>query len=159
MKGMLKWPLLIAAFVVLARLALERAGAPESVNNIFSVVILYLLICPLYFATRIARSGVPRPYGTLLKTTALYTALARAMVIPTYWLAYIYQWPQPRFSVSQGGVVGPGVSPLNGYVVIPVAAALLWIVGSLIIGGGLGSIVIAVKRRSSKKARETIAAR
>jgi hypothetical protein len=159
MKGVLKWPLIIAAVVVISRVVLERAGAPEAVNNILSVVVLYVLIAPLYFAFRIATTGVVRPYITLLKTTALYTMLARAMVIPTYWLAYYYQWQQPRFSTAQGGVVGPGVTPLFGYVLIPIGAALVWIIISLVVGGGLGSIVIAVKRKSAKKVSATVAAR
>lgn len=159
MKGVLKWPLIIAAIVVVLRVVLERAGAPEAVNNIVSVVVLYVLIAPLYFAFRIAKTGVARPYLTLLKTTALFTMLARAMVIPTYWLAYYYQWQQPRFSTAQNGVVGPGVTPLFGYVLIPIGAALVWIIISLIVGGGLGSIVIAVKRKSAKKVSEAVAAR
>ena len=112
MKRLLKWALIVAAVVVVLRIVLEQAGASDSVSNIFSVVILYVLIGPLYFASQIGASNVPRPYVALLKTTALFTALARAMVIPTYWLAYIYQWPQGRFSVGQGGVVGPGVTPM-----------------------------------------------
>jgi hypothetical protein len=149
MKGLLKGPLVIAAIVVIARILMERAGAPEALNNVLSVVVLYVLICPLYFAYCIAKSNVARPYSALLKTTALYTALARAMVIPTYWLAYIYQWPQGRFSVQQGGVVGPGVTPLRGFLLIPLLAAAAWIIVSLIVGGGFGSILIAIKRKSA----------
>ena len=74
------------------------------------------------------------------------------MVIPTYWLAYMYQGPQYRFSVAGGGNVGPGVSPFMGYVGIPLVAAAVWILISLIVGGGLGSILIAVKRKSARKA-------
>ena len=147
MKGLLKWPLIIAAIVVVVRVVLEQAGAPDRLNNLFSVVVLYVLVFPLYFAVRIANSGVARPYRTLLKTTALYTALARSMVIPTYWLAYYFQWTAPRFSVAQGGNVGEGVTPLFAYILIPLGAALAWILASLVIGGGLGSIVIAVKRK------------
>ena len=153
MKGMMKWPLIIAAIFVVVRVVLEQAGAPGWLNNLFSVVVLYLVVVPIYFSVRIADSGVARPYVTLLKMTALYTALARAMVIPTYWLAYYYQWSAPRFSVAMGGNVGPDVTPLVGYVLIPVGAALAWIVASLVIGGGLGSIVIAVKRRTPAKAK------
>ena len=78
------------------------------------------------------------------------------MVIPTYWLAYAYQWPQARFSTDAGGNVGPGITPLWGYVLIPIGAALLWILISLLVGGGLGSILIAVKRKSAKKVAETV---
>ena len=158
MKGLLKGPLIIAAFLVVARVILERAGAPETVNNLFSVVVFYVLIAPLYFAFRIAKSGVERPYRTLLKTIALFTALARAMVIPTYWLAYAYSWPQLRFSVRGGGNVGPGVTPFMGYVGIPLVAAVVWILVSLVVGGGLGSILIALKRRSAKKLPGSLAA-
>ncbi|HYR92507.1 MAG TPA: hypothetical protein VE422_51160 [Terriglobia bacterium] len=156
MKGLMKWPLIIAAIVVVLRIVFERLGAPDTLNNILSVVVLYVFICPVYFAIRIATSGVPRPYLTLLKMTALYTALARAMVIPTYWLAYIYGWPEQRFSVAAGGVVGPGVTPLNGYILTPLVAGIMWILVSLVAGGGLGSIVIAVKRRSAKKLMESV---
>jgi len=154
MKGMLKWPLIIAAILVVGRIVLERIGAPNAINNLLSVVVLYVLIAPLYFATRIAKSDVERPYRTLLKKTAAFTGLARAMVIPTYWLAYTYQWPEARFSVAGGGNVGPGVTPFVGFVGIPFGAALAWIIVSLIVGGGLGSIVIYVKRKSAKKMPE-----
>ena len=155
MKGMLKWPLVIAAFLVVVRVVLERAGAPSAVNNMVSVVVFYVLIAPLYFANRIAKSDVEHPYRTLLKKTALFTALARAMVIPTYWLAYIYQWPEFRFSVAGGGNVGPGVTPFVGFVGIPLGAAIVWIIISLIVGGGLGSILISVRRKSAKKLSAT----
>src|ERR1043166_2048197 len=153
MKGMLKWPLIIAAILVIGRIILEQAGAPGSVNNLFSVVILYVFVAPLYFAFRIANSGVERPYRTLLKKTALFTALARAMVIPTYWLAYHYQWTALRFSVEQGGNVGPNVTPVGGYVLIPLGAAVVWILISLVVGGGLGSLLIKMKRRTPAKVR------
>jgi hypothetical protein len=156
MKGMLKVPLIIAAILVVGRIVLEQAGAPGWLNNLFSVVVLYILIAPLYFAFRIANSGIDRPYLTLLKKTALFTALARSMVIPTYWLAYHYQWSAPRFSVANGGNVGPNVTPLMGYVAIPVFAAIAWIVFSLILGGGLGSIVIKLKRKPSARAHATV---
>jgi hypothetical protein len=151
MKGMMKWPLIIAAIFVVVRVVLEQAGAPGWLNNLFSVVILYILIVPLYFSVRIANSGVDRPYRTLLKKTALYTVLARSMIIPTYWLAYYYQWPAFRFSVAAGGNVGPNVTPLFGYVLIPLGAALAWILISLVVGGGLGSVVIAIKRKTAAK--------
>jgi hypothetical protein len=147
MKGLLKWPLIIAAVVVVLRVVLEQAQAPATITNLFSVVALYLIIGPIYFAIRIAGSGVAQPYRNQLKATALYATLARCMVIPTYWLAYIYQWPAPRFSVAQGGVVGPEVTPLTGFVLIPVVALILWVIGAVVIGGGIGSIIIALKRK------------
>jgi hypothetical protein len=152
MKDLLKWPLIIAAILVVARIVLEQAGAPDSINNLVSVAVFYVSIAPLYFAFRISKSEAPRPYLTLLKNTALFAALARSMVIPTYWLAYIFQWPQGRFSVDQGGVVGPGVTPLRGFILVPLFAAAAWVVFSVVAGGGLGSIVIAVKRAKSASA-------
>ncbi len=159
MKGLLNWPLIIAAIVIVLRVALERLGAPGAVTNVLSVVALYLVVFPIYFAFRIASSGNERPYRTLLKTTALYAVLARAMVVPTYWLAYIYQWPEFRFSAAGGGVVGPDITPLSGFIVIPGLALVAWTVGSLVIGGGLGSAVIALKRRSGKKESAKFAVR
>jgi hypothetical protein len=44
MKGMLRWPLVIAAVLVVGRVVLERAGAPNAVNNVVSVVVFYVLI-------------------------------------------------------------------------------------------------------------------
>ncbi len=155
MKGAFKVPLIVAAILVVGRVLLERAGAPETINNLLSVAVFYVLVVPLYFAFRIAKTGVPHPYNTLFKSTALFTALARAMVTPTYWLAYAYQWPQARFSTAAGGNVGPGITPLWGYVLIPIGAALFWILVSLAVGGSLGSILIAVKRKSTRRVQET----
>ena len=147
MKGIMKWPLLIALIVVVARVLLEQMGVPETTTNYVSAVALHLIIFPLYFAARIGGSHVPHPYLTLLKTITIYSLLVRAMVMVTYWLAYVYQWPQSRFSVEAGGVVGEGIGPMQALVIRPVVAALAWVVGSVIVGGVLGSIVIAVRRR------------
>jgi len=146
LKGMLKWPLVIAGIAVVLRVVLEQMQAPAIAANLVSVVALYLAIGPIYFAVRISRSGIEHPYRQLFKSTVLYATLARALVIPTYWLAYIYQWQIPRFLVSQGGVVGPNVSPFRAFVGVPLVAGIAWVIGSLIIGGFLGSIVIAVMR-------------
>jgi hypothetical protein len=145
---MMKGPLILAAIVIVARVILEQAGAPGWLNNLFSVVVLYVLIIPIYFAVRIANSGVDRPYRTLLKYTAMYAVLARCMVIPTYWLAYYFQWSAPRFGAQQGGNVGFGVTPFMGYVGIPLLALLAWVVFSVVVGGGLGSLVIKAKRKN-----------
>ena len=152
MRGILKWPLIIAAIVVVTRVVLERSGTSPGISSLFSVVVLYLLICPVYFAIRLGASGVKRPYLSLLKAIAIYAALARAMVIPTYWLAYLYQWPEGRFSTNQGGVVGEGVTPMYAYLLIPLGAGLVWIVASVIIGGAVGSFFIAARRFASRAA-------
>ena len=134
MKGILKWPLIIAAIVVVARVVSEQAGAPNWFNNLLSVVVLYLIIFPLYSAARIATSGISRPYRNFFKSIAIYEVLARSMVIVTYWLAYYFQWTAPRFGTAQGGNVGEGVPSLAGYVLIPFGALLAWLVSTLLIG-------------------------
>lgn len=143
---LLKWPLLLALIAVVLRTVMEQAGMPGLAVNLVSIVALYLVICPIYFASQIAGSGDPHPYKTLLKTTALYTALCRAMVIPTYWMAYAYGWTATRFQIPNGGVVGAG-SSLFYTIWFPLAAAVLWVVISLVIGGGIGSLMIKAKRK------------
>ena len=147
MKGILKWPLIIAAVVVVLRVVLEQAGVSDTINNILGIWVLTVLICPVYFAIRIGQSGLPRPYITHFKLTALYAVLVRLMVLPTYWLARIYDWPQSRFA----GLAGPDVSPFTGFVAIPVGTALIWIVMSVVVGGALGFIVIPLTRKFAGK--------
>jgi hypothetical protein len=146
-KPMMKGPLIAAAIVIVARVVLEQAGAPGWLSNLFSVVVLYVLIVPIYFAVRIAKGAADRPYRALLKNTALYATLARCMVIPTYWLAYHFQWTAPRFSAERGGNVGPNISPFMGYIGIPLLALAAWVIFSVVIGGGIGSIVIKLMRK------------
>lgn len=151
MKGLLKWPLILGAVVVVLRVLVEQSGAPDSVANLLSVVALHFLIGPVYFATRIAKSGVSRPYATLFKLVTLYVVLTRAMVLPTYWLARIYEWPQQRFD----GLAGPDVTLFTGYITIPFVTAAFWIIASVIFGGILGSIIIAITRRLLSKPAAT----
>ena len=73
------------------------------------------------------------------------------MVLPTYWLARIYEWPQQRFN----GLAGRDVTFFTGYITIPFGTAAVWIVASVIFGGVLGSIVIAITRRFVSKAAAT----
>lgn len=138
MKGILKWPLIIAAVVVVLRVVVEQSGTPDAIANLLSVVALHFLIVPVYLAIRIGKSEVSRPYATLLKLVALYVVLTRAMVLPTYWLARIYEWPQPRFA----GLAGTDVTPFTGYIAVPFLTAAFWIVASIIFGGIVGAIII-----------------
>jgi hypothetical protein len=147
MKGIMKWPLIVAAIVTVLRVVVERAGASDSISGLFSVVALHLLIVPLYFAFRIANSEVSRPYLTQVKLTFIFVVLARAMILPTYWLGYIYQWPQSRFS----GLIGPDVTPFAGYIGVPVITGLIWIGFSTIGGGAFGCVVIALWRQFVRK--------
>ena len=141
MKGLLKGPLIVAAVVVVGRVVMERLGAPQSVNDWISAAALTCLIGPAYFAMKIARSGAPRPYSTQLKATALYAVLVRAMLLPVYWLAFYLGWPEPRFFVP------PDAGPLVGYIALPFGTAAFWIVASVIVGGILGALIIALGRR------------
>ena len=145
MKGILKWPLIVAAVVVVLRVIVEQSGAPDSVANVFSVVALHLVIGPIYFAIMLARSGVPRPYRELIKAIGLYVILTRAMVLPTYWLARIYHWPQQRF----GGLAD--ATPFTGFIAVPFQTAAIWIVVSLVFGGVCGSIIMAILRQFGRK--------
>jgi hypothetical protein len=144
-KGILKWPLLVAAIVVVLRVVVEQLGAPDSVANLFSVVALHFAVGPIYFAIMLAKSGVPRPYGELIKAIAMYVVLTRAMVLPTYWLARIYHWPQQRF----GGLAD--ATPFTGFITIPFQTAAIWIVVSLVFGGVCGSIIVAIIRQFGRK--------
>lgn len=140
-RQILKWPLIIAAAVVVSRVIVERAGASDAIANILSVVALHFLIGPVYFAIRVAINGEPRPYFTLFKLIALYVVLTRIMILPTYWFARIYGWPQGRFGGLADG------SPFTGFFVIPFATAAFWIVASVLFGSVVGSLVIAITRR------------
>jgi hypothetical protein len=140
MKPLLKWPLIVTAIVVIARVLSERSGAPRIVSNALSVLLLTCLICPLYFAIRIALGGEARPYGTFLKANALYAPLARAMIIPTYWLAHVFQWGDARFE----SVVREGVSPLKAYVLTPLNPFIFLL--SIIVGSVCGLVALVVVR-------------
>jgi hypothetical protein len=68
LRGILKWPLIIAAVIVVLRVVVEPAGTPVTVSNMLSVVALHTLLVPLYFAIRIGMSGVQRPcWGTKVR--------------------------------------------------------------------------------------------
>jgi hypothetical protein len=145
MKGILKGPLIIAAVLIVARIVAERLGASDGVTNSMSVVVFHVLIAPIYFAIRIARSDVARPYLTHLKLTALFAILARLMVVPTYWLAYALNWTTPRFTVEGGGVVG--ADNMMRVILTPLVLVVVWTIASLIVGGLLGLLIIAAGRK------------
>jgi hypothetical protein len=148
LKGILKWPLIIAAVVVVLRIVNERAGGPPLLSSSLSVVALHTLLAPIYFAIRIAGSGVERPYAGLLKSIFVYAVLTRIMLLPVYWLARIFEWPEPRFY----GLFGPNVSPFVGFIVVPIVTALFWIVTSVVVGGDIGAGLLAMMRSRSKVA-------
>jgi hypothetical protein len=150
-KRMWMWPLLVAAAIVIVRVVLEQLGAPESVNFVFGVVWLYFIV-PFYFASLIAGSGVARPYFQLFKSLVMFSLYTRLMVLPTYWLAYAFQWTAIRFRLDAGGVVGEGVSPLQGLLIIPGLNAFTWIVFAVIVGMLLGGVMLYIRRRKLAQA-------
>ena len=145
-RSMMKWPLIVAAVLVVVRMVLEQAGAPEAANNIFGVAWLYFLV-PVYFAYQIGASGAASPFKALFKKLLLFTIYTRLMIMPTYWLAYRLQWEAPRFSLELGGVVGDDVTALSGYLLIPVRNLLIWVGMATVIGMVLGSITLWIRRR------------
>jgi hypothetical protein len=144
LKGILKWPLVVAAIVVVLRVIVERAGAPIAVSNMLSGALLITVLGPIYFGLQIAMAGKPRPYRMLIKLVVIYAIWTRAMILPTYWLARVFHWHEPRFA----GVDAP--NPLVGFIVLPLATAAIWIIASLVIGGGIGSAALAVVRSRSR---------
>jgi hypothetical protein len=153
-KGLLKWPLIVAAILIVLRVGLEQIGTPETVNNIFGVAWLYFIV-PFYFAVGVAKSGEPKPYKLLFKKLLLFGVYTRLMVMPTYWLAYALQWEAPRFSLALGGVVGDGVTPLQGYLWYPVRNAIVWILFAVVVGMIFGGVTLLVLRRKSASAETT----
>lgn len=148
MKGILKWPLIIAAVVVVLRVVSERAGGPPVLSSALSVVALHTLLAPVYFAIRLAGSVVERPYAALLKLILVYAVLTRAMLIPVYWLACIFEWPEPRFD----GLYGPDVNAFVGFFGVPFVTALFWIITSVVVGGAISAALFAIMRSRTKVA-------
>ena len=149
MSSLVRLPLIIAAIVIVVRVVLEQVGAPSSVNQVFGVAWLYLLV-PIYFGLNLAAAD--SPYKSLFKTLLCFVAYTRVMVMATYMAAYQLKWTAPRFSVEGGGVVGEGVTALEGLLLIPVRNLLIWIVIGTLVGMIIGSIVVAVKRRGTATA-------
>ena len=140
MKGILKWPLIVAATVVVLRVIVERAGAPSQISNLLSVAALTTVLGPLYFAIQIALGKKPRPYLMELQLVFVYAVCVRAMVLPTYWAARIFNWTESRF----GGVNNP--NPIVGFLALPLLTAAFWIVVSMISGTILGFATLAIMR-------------
>ena len=145
-KSLIKTPLIIAAILIVARIILEHAGAPHWLNQVFGVTWLYLLI-PFYFAVKIANSGEAKPFVTLVKTLAGFVFLSRVLVALTYMAAFALSWSAPRFLLENGGVVGEGVTPVEGYLLIPLQNLVLTTLSITMVGAILGGIAIPVMRK------------
>jgi hypothetical protein len=140
LKGILKWPLIVAAVVVVLRVIVERAGAPRQISNLFSVAALTTVLGPLYFAIQVALANKPKPYLTQVQLVLVYAVCARAMVLPTYWAARIFHWTDSRF----GGVESP--NPLVGFVALPFLTGAFWIAASMVSGTVIGFATLAIMR-------------
>ena len=76
----LKWPLIVAAILVVLRIILEQLGAPDSINNLLGVAWLHFLV-PFYLAYRIQASRSNRPYRALFKELFLYTEVPPILLL------------------------------------------------------------------------------
>lgn len=147
----MKMGLIVAAVIVVLRIILEQAGAPDMVNMVFGVAWLYLLL-PICFALRIASTHEPSPFKGLFLDVLLFGVWTRLMVMATYMLAYMLKWNAPRFSMKMGGNVGETVSFLNGFLLIPARNAVIWIVMATAVGMIIGGITFAIAKKSSPPA-------
>src|SRR5438094_2201792 len=146
LRGILKWPLIVAAVVVVLRVIVERAGAPAAVSNILSVAALTTVLGPLYFALQTGLARKPHPYLMLIRLILIYAVCARAMVLPTYWAARMFNWTESRFA----GVDAP--NPLVGFIALPLITAVFWIAVSMVTGSAIGFITLAIVRSRIKTA-------
>ncbi len=144
MINQIKWPLILNLVIIVVRILLEEMGAPGAISNIFSVAWLAFLI-PIYFAVGLAASGESHPYKALIKLIVLYGVGVRLMVAASYSLAYLFQWGAPRF--SGGGVVGEGVTTLQGLLLMPAFNLVPGLI--MAIGSGLlvGPATLAIRRK------------
>jgi hypothetical protein len=147
----MKAGVILAAVIVVARIILEQVGAPEGANKIFGVAWLYFLL-PICFALRIASAGEASPFKGLFKDVLMFGVYTRLMVMATYMIAYFLKWNAPRFTPKEGGNVDPSIGFLNGFLLIPVRNAVIWVVMVLVVGMIIGGITLAVARKSSPKA-------
>jgi hypothetical protein len=141
----LRWGTILAAVIIVARIALERAGVTDAINNIFGVAWLYFIM-PVLFALGIRARNAVHPFRSLLKDVLLFAVYTRLMVMVTYMLAYVFQWNPVRFKYP-AGTVGQNVSVWEGIVVIPARNVLIWVAIACVLGAVIGSITLLLKRK------------
>jgi hypothetical protein len=146
----MRWGLTLAAAVIVLRIVLEQAGAPEKLSFFFGVAWLYFAF-PILFALSIRAHNAAGPFKRLLKDVLLFVLCTRLMVMITYMLAYVLSWKPNRFAYP-GGTVGENVSVWSGIVFIPLRNLLIWIVMATILGMIIGSITLLLKRKGSSPA-------
>ncbi len=108
----MRWGLILAAAVIVLRIVLEQAGAPEKLSFFFGVAWLYFIF-PILFALSIRAHNAASPFKSLLKNVLLFVLCTRLMVMITYMLAYIFSWKASRFAFP-AGTVGENVSVWAG---------------------------------------------
>jgi hypothetical protein len=150
--ALMKTGLILAVVIIVLRIGLELSGAPETVNNIFGVAWLYLIL-PVLFAWRIAAVYEARRFKALFKSVFLFALSTRLMVLVTYMLAYLFQWQAPRFSANMGGNVGGNTTPFVGLVLVPVRNAIFWIIGATVIGLIIGGITLWLRKMFSSSSK------
>src|SRR5262249_48699587 len=141
LKGLLKGLLILGVIVIVARVVSERMGAFYMFSASLSAVWLYTLIISIYFAIRIGRSTVSKPYLVQFKSVFFYVTAMRAMLLVSYWMARVYGWEEPRF----GGLSSS--SPFIGFVTILVLTGVFWILASMLVGIVVGAVIIVVVRK------------
>ena len=143
----MRWGLILAAVVIVLRIALEQAGAPEKLSFFCGVAWLFFIF-PVLFALSIRAHNVAGPFKSLLKDVFLFVLCTRVMVMITYMLAYVFSWKASRFAFP-AGTVGENVSVWAGMFFIPLRLLFIWIVMATILGMIIGSITLLLKRKGS----------
>jgi hypothetical protein len=142
-----KWGTIVAAIIIIVRIALEQAGAPETVNSIFGVAWLYFIL-PVLFALSIRMKAYAGPYWILLKDVLLFAVYTRVMVMITYMLAYVFKWKAPRFSSIMGG----NIDAFRGLIFVLLRNVAMWVIMAVIVGMIVGSATLLLKRKASAPA-------
>ena len=146
--GIIKVPVIIAIVVAVARFALEASGASTVVSMVFGVAWLHMLF-PIYFALQIVERRYEKPFMTLMKITALWALPVRIVVAISYVLGYVYQINSLRFQAESGGPIGEGITPVKGYLLLPLANFVSWMVFALVLSAIFGGIALNLKKRST----------
>lgn len=146
----IKVPVLIALAVTVLRATVEAFGAPSAVSMILGVAWLHILF-PVYFAMKIRELGFERPFLTLIKITVMWAVPVRLAVALTYVLGYVYQIDSSRFQADSLGPVGADVTPLQGFLMLPLLNFSSWMVIGVIMAAITGGITLIVKRQSTAK--------
>ncbi len=81
----------------------------------------------------------------------MWAVPVRVAVAITYVLGYIFQIDSLRFQTGSLGPVGEGVTPLDGYLLLPLLNFGSWMFAAVIFAAITGGITLKVKQRSVAK--------